>query len=256
MTLRLAVLGFAGAAPLNGACSSYAVSDGESVVLLDCGPGTLERAWRFDLLSKLDAIVISHMHADHVLDLLLFAGELVQEEFAGRRPRLFIPAHIGPTVLGRLDAAFSPQPRRSTRFEEAFDISTYESDEELAIGALKLTFGLTAHTAPCFAIRASDGERSLVYGADGGPSRSLERLAQDTDLLILEATFADDAKTAAAHGHMTARQAGEVAARAGAKNLLLTHLLPGADETFVKLAQETFGGRVELAREGLTYDLQ
>jgi ribonuclease BN (tRNA processing enzyme) len=65
--VRLDVLGFAGAAPLQGACSSYLVSHAGTRVLLDCGPGTLERLWRHGVLGELDAIVISHMHADHVL---------------------------------------------------------------------------------------------------------------------------------------------------------------------------------------------
>jgi ribonuclease BN (tRNA processing enzyme) len=70
VSLRFEVLGFAGAAPLEGACSSYVVSGGDRSVLLDCGPGTLERLWRRGLMQRLDAVVISHMHVDHVLDLL------------------------------------------------------------------------------------------------------------------------------------------------------------------------------------------
>ena len=103
MTLRLAVLGCAGAAPLNAACSCYAVSGGGKCVLLDCGPGALERIWRFGLLSEIEAIVISHMHADHVLDLLPFAGELVQRELAGKQPALYLP-NGGRQLLGELDA--------------------------------------------------------------------------------------------------------------------------------------------------------
>jgi ribonuclease BN (tRNA processing enzyme) len=100
MSLQLRVIGFAGAAPLLGACSSYAVSDHEHVVLLDCGPGTLKRVWRLGLLPSLDAIVISHMHLDHMhldhmLDLLLFSGHLVREELGGRRPALHVPADGG-----------------------------------------------------------------------------------------------------------------------------------------------------------------
>jgi ribonuclease Z len=72
--------------------------------------------------------------------------------------------------------------------------------------------------------------------------------------LLLEATFADDAPTAAAHGHMTARQAGEVAAASGAKRLVLTHLLPRQPE-LREVAEQAYGGSVELAREGLSYDL-
>lgn len=75
------------------------------------------------------------------------------------------------------------------------------------------------------------------------------------DLLILEATYATDAETAGAHGHMTAAQAGELAQRAGARRLLLTHLLPEADKRWLTAARQHFTGPVALASEGLTYDL-
>lgn len=247
------MLGFAGAAPLAGACSSYAVSDRERVVLLDCGPGSLERVWRFGLLPKLEAIVLSHMHLDHMLDLLLFSGELVREQLGQRRPALHVPANVGPDVLSAFDHVFSTSA--TNRFDAAFDVTEYGVADQMRIGELAITFAPTAHTAPCFAIRVSDGRASLVYGADGGPSSAVEELAAATDLLILEATFAEDAEAAAAHGHMTATQAGELAARVGAGSLLLTHLLPGAGDELVELASRNFGGRVDLAREGLLYDL-
>jgi len=81
------------------------------------------------------------------------------------------------------------------------------------------------------------------------------RLLADSDLLVLEATFADDTATAAAHGHMTATQAGELAIRARAQRLLLTHLLPSSGRELLAHARTTFHGRIDLAREGLTYDL-
>ncbi len=253
MTLRVAVLGFAGAAPLDGACSSYVVSDGERFVLLDCGPGTVERLWRHRLLGRLDAIVISHMHADHVLDLLLFAGELVRRELKGR-PRLYLPRDRGLAVLDAFDAAFSPGESRS-RFEAAFDLAEYGAEDQIQVGELTLSFAPTAHPQPCFAVRVSDGEVALVYGADGRPSEALEQLAASADLLMLEATFANEAEAAATHGHMTAQQAGELASRADAQRLLLTHLLPGAGERLRALAKRHFDGRIDLAREELTYDL-
>jgi ribonuclease BN (tRNA processing enzyme) len=89
--VRVEVLGFAGAAPLQGARPSYLVSDSNHTVLLDCGPRTLERLWRRRLLSEVDAIVVSHMHADHILDLLLFAGEAVQSVLGDRDVALYVP---------------------------------------------------------------------------------------------------------------------------------------------------------------------
>lgn len=253
MTLRLAVLGCAGAAPLNAACSCYAVSGGGKCVLLDCGPGALERIWRFGLLSEIEAIVISHMHADHVLDLLPFAGELVQRELAGKQPALYLP-NGGRQLLGELDAVFSREAGKS-RFEGAFEIHEYGPEDCLSLVDLQFTFAPSAHSGACFAVRVSDGELAVVYGADGSPSREVEELTRDVDLLILEATYATDAETAQAQGHMTAAQAGALAQRAGARRLLLTHLLPEADKRWLTAARQHFTGPVVLAREGLTYDL-
>jgi ribonuclease BN (tRNA processing enzyme) len=95
----------------------------------------------------------------------------------------------------------------------------------------------------------------VVYGADGSPSDALADLASGADLLVLEATFADDEEAAAAHGHMTAVQAGEVAARARARRLLLTHLLPGERDALVTAAAQGFTGPIDVAVEGLTLDV-
>jgi len=254
MSLRVQVVGSSGAAPLEGACSAFALSDAENVVLLDCGPGALERLWQLGLLTRLEAIVISHMHADHILDLLLLAGEVVRASLP-RRPQLYVPAEHGPTVLLGLDRAFARSEDQPDRFAATFNVLEYGADDTLAVAGLTLTFAPTAHAQPCFAARASDGRASLVYGADGGPSSALEELARDCDLLILEATYAEDEAEAAANGHMTAPMAGELAARAGARRLLLTHLLPGDHEEIRRLACERFSGPVALARSGDEYDV-
>jgi ribonuclease BN (tRNA processing enzyme) len=224
-------------------------------VLLDCGPGALERLWRERLLAELDAIVISHMHADHILDLLPMSGELGCGELKAGGPALYVPAG-GVEVLARLDSAFADEAQPASRFEQAFAIFEYEPDDRVAIGSLELSFAPTAHRGLCCAARVTDGQAVVVYGADGGPSEALERLATGADLLILEATYENDVDTAAAQGHMTALQAGELAARAGAGHLVLTHLLPGSGERLRALAADAFRGPIELAREGLTFELE
>lgn len=254
MSLRLTILGFAGAAPLDGACPSYLVESDETTLLLDCGPGTLERLWRHGALERLDAIVISHMHLDHVADLPLIAGELVRAKLREPRPALCVPRGDGPQVLRALDATFAREPSPMTRFDVAFDVREYDAEQRVELGSLTLTFAPTAHAQPCFAVRVSDGRAALVYGADGAPCEPLARLAAGADVLLLEATYADDAAAAAAQGHMTAAQAGELARGAGAKRLVLTHLLPG-QQRLLELAAQAFAGPIELAREGLTYEL-
>src|SRR5438094_3986626 len=140
MALSLEVLGFAAGAPLQGACASYVVSDATAAVLLDCGPGTLERLWRRDLTREVDAIAVSHMHADHMLVLTLYAGDVVRTMVGARRVGLHVPAPGGRDVLRRLDAVFAREPSESTRFDGAFDVREYGAGDRLSIGALSLTF--------------------------------------------------------------------------------------------------------------------
>ena len=253
--MRFEILGFAGAAPLVGACSSYLVQEDDTTVLLDCGPGTVERLFARALVGSVDEVVVSHMHLDHVLDLPLLSGEVGRVLRDGRPLRLNLPAG-GREVLRRLDAALRPQPDSAERFARAFDIVERPRARPVATaaGALRLTFAASRHPQPCDAVRVqATGGGTLVYGADGGPSGEVERLAAGADLLLLEATFVTDSEAAAAHGHMTARQAGELAARAEARELVLTHLLPeAAPEELSNAAAEAFDGPLAVASEGFT----
>jgi ribonuclease BN (tRNA processing enzyme) len=253
--VRLEVLGFAGAAPLQGACPSYVVSADRTAVLLDCGPGTLERLWRRSLLGRLDAIVLSHMHADHVLDLVMLAGELARELSGDRRIPLYAPEANGREVLAGLDGAFARTAAAQTRFDAAFEVVAYDADAQLEVGQLSFTFAATDHAQPCYAACASDGNVTFVYGADGGPTPPFEALAAEAHLLVLEATYLDDEQAAAAHRHMTAAQAGSFAARAGASRLLLTHTLAGVDAGALAMAAASvFSGPIDVAHEGFAYE--
>lgn len=253
MALRFEVLGFAGAAPLQGGCPAYLLQDEQTAVLLDCGPGTLERLWRRGALDRVDAIVISHMHADHIADLLFYAGEMVRRVLT-RRPALYVPAPGGRDLLVRLDAVFARDEQAPSRFDEAFELMEYRADDKLSIGGLTFDFAPTAHAQPCFAVRVTNGSTTIVYGADGSPAQAGLALAAKSDLLVLEATFVDEETEAAAHGHMTAAQAGELAARAGATRLLLTHTIAGTPEqALLDAARRGFPGEVELAHEGWTF---
>jgi ribonuclease BN (tRNA processing enzyme) len=255
--MEIEVLGFRVGSPLGAACSSYAVSGPSEVLLLDCGPGALQQAWARGWIERLDAIVISHMHMDHMLDLLPFSGEVAQLVLRERnpqwqRPALYLPRAGGREVLGDLARAFGSDLRR---FEAAFDVRDYDEADTVELGALRLTFARTAHAGPCFAARVSDGASSLVYGADGAYSEALVAHAAGADLLLLEATYLEPGPELERQGHMTGAQAAEVAHRAGARRLVLTHVGPWPERNAenVRRARERFGGEVELAATGAVY---
>jgi ribonuclease BN (tRNA processing enzyme) len=252
--VRFEVLGFAAGAAVQAACSSYLVTSDRTHLLLDCGPGALERLWRRGLLTRLDAVVLSHMHADHVLDVLSLASDAVTWLRGDERIALYVPAGDGRAVLGRLAAVFDPPGE--TRFDRALTVHEYDADDVLTIGDLSLRFAATDHPGSCLAARVTDGRAVAVYGADGAVSDATVALGRDADLLVLEATFVDDEEAAARYGHLTASQAGALATCAGARRLLLTHQLPGvAADAVAAHARATFAGPVDVAHEGLRLEL-
>lgn len=255
--MQVEVLGFRVGAPLGAACSSYAVRSESALLLLDCGPGALEHLWNRRLAERLDAIVISHMHMDHMLDLLPFSGEVTQMALRERSPErrlpaLYLPRGHGPEVLATLSSAVGSD---FARFRESFDVREYDERDSIEAEGLRVTFAPTAHAQPCYAARVSDGRASFVYGADGAYSEGLVSHAADADLLLLEATYLDAGPELARDGHMNGEQAGDVAQRAGARRLLLTHVGPWPERNAENLrrARKRFAGEVELVSAGAVY---
>jgi Beta-lactamase superfamily domain len=196
------VVGLRVGAPLGAACQCYAVGDRSTLVLLDFGPGALERPWRHGLVAEAAAIVISHMHMDHMLDLLPLSGEMtrlaVSRRWPGRRaPTIYVPRGRGPTALSALAAAVGSSP---VRFGEAFEVCEYDDGDRLDIGALRVSFARIAHPEPCYSARITDGASTIAHGADGADSDELVAHASGADLLLLEATYLDDGPRCAATG--------------------------------------------------------
>ncbi|MDQ2785309.1 MAG: MBL fold metallo-hydrolase [Chloroflexota bacterium] len=271
--LRLTVIGCSAASPRpGGACSSYLVTHGAVNVLLDCGPGALSFLRQEINPRNLDAIVISHLHADHTLDLVPLAyglkyGPLIGDEHGPRAERvaLFVPPGGKDFLNGLADALEGSG--RASEFWASFAIAEYDPDGTFVVGSpagadhaddLNFHFAPTKHYIPCWAIKITptgdDPHPVLVYGADSAPVESLTRFAHGADVLILEATL-NTPETPAPVGHMTSRQAAEVATNAGDVNhLLLTHywgnILP---EKMIAEARAAFDGPVSVAVERATY---
>jgi ribonuclease BN (tRNA processing enzyme) len=255
--MELEILGLGVGAPLGSGCPCYAVRTESTLLLLDFGPGAHERAWERGLLGRIDAIVISHMHLDHVLDLLPLSGEVSEEAIQAtepnpRRPAVYIPRAGGREALTALAEALGSNPGR---FDHAFDLREYDDRDQLEIGDLQLTFTTTAHALPALAPRVTDGKATLVYSADAAYRDSLVEHAAGADLLLLEATYLEPGEHLERQGHMTGEQAADLAERAGARRLVLTHTMPFPDENEEKLrrARERFAGEVQLATRGAVF---
>jgi ribonuclease BN (tRNA processing enzyme) len=249
--LRLVVIGCSGSfAGPRAAASCYLLeaddADGRTWrILLDLGSGALGPLQRFGTAEALDGVFLSHLHADHCLDL---CGLYVFRRYhpGGALPR--IPVWGPEGVAERMSRAYDlPAPGMS----EEFDFRTYAGPVEL--GPFLVEPRVVAHPVPAFGLRVTSGGRTLAYTGDTGPCSALDELVSGADLLLAEASFRDDANNPE-RLHLTGRQAGEVAARNQVPRLVLTHVPPWYEiGDMMSEAAEVYDGHLTAAAPGAAY---
>ncbi|MEU0807930.1 MBL fold metallo-hydrolase [Streptomyces sp. NPDC005970] len=248
--LRLTVLGCATPYPsVDNPCSGYLVSSGDTRIWVDAGTGTLGPLQRHVRLDELDAIWISHLHADHSADLLTaYYGAL----FADIQLAAPIPLYGPPGIADRL-AHFLTNTSERSPVESAFAIDELHDGHQVRVGALTLTSRAVAHGIPAFALRAEAEGRSLVYSGDTAPCAGLTSLAEGCDVLLCEAESAERPSTGE-QVHHTPEDTGDTARAAGAGRLIVTHvgrfLTP---QQAVARASARFPGPVDYAEPGATF---
>lgn len=202
---------------------------------------------RYADYDRLDAVVISHMHADHFIDLIPLRYALKY----GPRPRrerlpLWMPPD-GIAMLRQLVSAFASEGNGDF-LDERFDIREYDPNRPLPMGDGQLHFALTTHYVPAYAIRYERNGTSLTYSADTAPDDHVIELAQKTDLFLCEATLLADDVEPGMRGHCSAAEAARMAAAAGARRLVLTHYSAEAqDRDLAGATQGIYGGEVLVA---------
>jgi ribonuclease BN (tRNA processing enzyme) len=264
--VRLTVLGKSPSwQDADGACSGYLVEEGDTAVVVDCGNGVFSKLRRYRDYTSVDAVVISHLHADHFLDLVPFSYALTYaprqqpvpvHRWPGTdnpaRPRLIAPPGAIDTFR-RVVGAWGNEDL----IENAFEIEEYAADDTPEVGPLKFSFQPVPHFTETFAIRieSTNGGGVLAYGADSRPSDDLIEFVRDADLFVVEATLPRPERTGM-RGHLTPREAGEHGRKAGVKQVVLTHLSEDLGRVWARdEATEAFGSPVDVAREGAVYRL-
>lgn len=243
--LELVVLGASGTHPGAGrACSGYLVRTPSTNLVLDMGNGSTTRLYEHVGPEDVDAIVISHPHADHCVDLIGFYYALRFHPDAPLTVDVHAPAGT-ERFLAQLVASDS-----ETRFGDICRFHDAEPGGHIEVGDLRVTFFPSIHVVPTVSVRVEHDGVVVTYSADSAGGESLEQAARDADLFVCEASWQGDPSDYPEGLHLTATGAGAVARSAGAKSLLLTHVWPRNDRDTVRAeAEAAFGGPVEFAED-------
>lgn len=249
--MQLTVLGSAGSHTGPGrACSGYLLQHADTTLLVECGNGSTAELQRHVGFADIDAVLISHRHVDHCIDLIGMFYALRFHDAGPRRIDLYAPEGVVETLTGLL----SDDSRME--FGAVFRSHVVDAGDTLSIGDVEVELFRSVHPPPTVSMRFAAGGRVLAYSADSAGGPELVAAARGSDLFLCEATWQGDADQWPEGIHLTARGAGQIATEADVGRLLLTHVIGSADLA-VSLAQarETFAGDVELAADGRTYEI-
>ena len=250
--MKLTIVGSSGSYPgPDSPASCYLVEqehDGRVFrLLLDLGSGALGALQRYVGLDEVDAVLLSHLHADHCLDL---CGYYVVRKYGDGAPLPRIPVYGPEGTADRMARAYDLDPQPG--MNEQFDFRPFPG-EPFPVGPFLVRTARVAHPVPAFAIRLEAGGSALAYSGDTGACDALVDIAEGVDLMLCEASFVE-ASDNPPDLHLTVRQAGEHAGSAGVRRLVLTHIPPHIDGKQVfREAESAFAGDLVVARAGATY---
>ncbi|MFL6158373.1 MAG: MBL fold metallo-hydrolase [Marmoricola sp.] len=252
--MRLTVVGCSGSYPGPASPASCYLLESEFEgrtfrLLLDMGSGALGNLHRYIDPVTVEAVLLSHLHADHCLDL---TGFYVLRKYhpSGTQPKIPVWGPEGTAV--RMAKAYDLN--EDPGMNEEFDFTLYP-EETFTVGPFEVTARLVAHPVTAYGLRITADGRTLAYSGDTGTCDALVETARDADFFLCEASFVEGADNPP-DLHLTGAEAGTAAGQAGARRLVLTHVPPWHDEAVMLAeAHQTFSGPTELAVPGRTYEI-
>jgi ribonuclease BN (tRNA processing enzyme) len=249
--MRLTVVGCAGSFPGPDSPSSCYLLEADGFrLVVDMGNGALGVLQRYAAISEIDAVLLSHLHADHCVDLYAYR---IARRYGPGSPMPVIPVYAPRGGLERVARIHGVDDDDGVA--EQFAFTTIEPGW-FSVGPFTVEAGHVNHPVETFAFRVSHGGASVTYSADTGACDELVRLAAGTNVALFEASFLAAQEDLPPNLHLTAREAAEHAARAEAEHLVLTHLVPGNDpDCSREEAAAAFHGKLAIARSGLVIDL-
>lgn len=251
--MRLTVVGASGSYPGPESPASCYLLESEHGgrtwrVLLDLGSGALGVLQRHIDPVTVDAVLLSHLHADHCLDL---CGFYVLRKYHPNGPQPRIPVWGPEDTARRMAKAYDLD--EDPGMNEEFDFRPYAG--VVVVGPFTVTAARVAHPVTAYGLRIEADGRTLAYSGDTGTCPSLVDTARRADLFLCEASFVES-HTNPPDLHLTGAEAGRMATEAGAHSLVLTHVPPWHDpQVMLREAAETYDGPLELAVPGKTYEV-
>lgn len=244
--MKLTVLGNYGPFPgKDGACSGFLLQDDNTNILIDCGSGVISRLQRYLRIEDLDAIVLSHLHSDHSSDMYVLRYEM--------QIKLMLRSMAKP-----LEVYLPETPEnyyKELDFHGAFNLNTISEGMQLDIKGFKFTFYKTVHPVECYGMRIEKDGKIFAYSADTTYTENIIKLAENSDLFLCEANATENIRSKSKPPHLSVKEACDIARKANAKRLLLTHFYYDEPKENYKRDAEGEFNNIELSEEFKQYEI-
>jgi ribonuclease BN (tRNA processing enzyme) len=249
--MKLTIVGASGTFPgPHSGCSSYLLEQDGFRLLLDVGNGSTGALQAACGLLGPDAVIVSHLHGDHYLDLITYTYARRYHP-DGQAPLLPVygPSDIHNQIVGAYGRDVGDL------LDEVYIFNPIEADQKIGVGPFDVDLRRVNHPVETYGMRVSAGGRTITYSADTGESSVLADLAKDADVFLCEASYLDgDANPPDIH--LTGKQAAQYATQADVQRLLLTHLVPWGDKTrTLAEADAAYEGELLVVRPLDVYDV-
>jgi len=246
--MELTVLGASGTYPAaGGACCGYLLRHEGFTLWMDAGNGTLSQLQLHVPVTEVDAVFLSHAHPDHFVDVYPFFYSLFTRP---DRPRQTVPIY-GPKMVQERMCRLLTRRDGKADFDSVLPWKTFEPGDVADVGPLHLRAFESAHSCTNVCLRIEADGSVLTYTGDSGPHPMIEKAASGANLFLCEASWLEEERSIPEPIHLRAREAGEIASRAGVDRLVLTHIWPHNDAARVReQAAGAYAGPLELAQIG------